>query len=504
MEMPRRLLIANRGEIAVRIIRACRLLGIQAIAIYSDADSEALHVKMADGAIRIGSAEPGDSYLNIEKIIRSAVAARVDALHPGYGFISENWNLAAGCEEAGIIFVGPSSRTLAVAGNKVDCKSIAQRAGIPVIPGNEQPLDNPEEARTVAAEIGYPILLKSAFGGGGRGIRVVQEPSELDEKFRIASSETKRSLGRVGLFIEKLVRPARHIEVQILSDGRGNIVHLGERECSIQRRHQKLLEVAPSPALEEKARKVVCGYAVSLAKELNFTSAGTVEFLMGNDQKFYFIEMNSRLQVEHAITEAITGIDIVKKQLEIASGEPLQLDQKKVELRGFAIECRINAEDPAEGFAPSSGRVEQLQLPGGPGVRTDSALYQGCEVVEYYDSLLAKVITEGVTFDEARVRMLTAMDELIIRGVKTTQPLQKLILNSEGFKSWQVDVNFLDRTLPRFAESLTSVQATRSEEAAVLAAASLMLGLGPIRQTGEQVAGRRNAIPARGRFIDTL
>jgi acetyl-CoA carboxylase biotin carboxylase subunit len=505
MPMLKRLLVANRGEIAVRIIRTCRMLGIESVAVYSDADSEALHVQMADRAMRLGPADPGRSYLNIERIVRAAKEVGADALHPGYGFVSENWNLAAECEEAGVKFVGPSSRTLVIAGNKVDCKKIAQRAGIPVVPGNENPLDNPADAAEVAEEMGYPVLLKSAFGGGGRGIRAVGSSEELEHSFRVASTETKRSLGRVGIFVEKLIQPARHVEVQILADGKGNVVHLGERECSIQRRHQKILEVTPCPRLSERARSKLCGYAVSLAKELEFENAGTVEFLMDSGGKFYFIETNSRLQVEHPITEAISGVDIVEEQLAIASGEGLRFRQSDVELRGAAIECRINAEDPTTGFSPSSGQVQRLLFPTGAGVRVDSALFSGCHVAEYYDSLLAKLTTYGSNFEEARRRMQVALDELVIQGVETTQRLQSAILERPEFKEWQLDVAYLDRELEGFEQELIRRRERLTEEGAAIAAAVMVTGIraGPVpRRPGAGRTVFRQG--GKGRFSDVI
>ena len=471
-------LIANRGEIAVRVIRTCKLLGIRAVAVYSDVDVDALHVKLADKAIRIGPADPGDSYLNIERIVQTAVDAGVDALHPGYGFVSENWNLAEACRQARIKFVGPTPRTLVIAGNKVDCKRIAKSVGVPVVEGGQTVMYTSEGAKEAARELGYPVLLKAAFGGGGRGIRRASNDHELLEGFRLATTEMKRSLGKAGLFVEKLIEPARHVEVQIVSDGKGKVIQLGERECSIQRRHQKLLEMTPAPKLDESARSRLAGYAVGLAKALNYENIGTVEFLMDRDQNFYFIEVNSRLQVEHPVTEVVAGLDLVKEQLEIAAGEGIDYDQADVVLKGAAMQCRINAEDPAVGFEPSTGRVERLFFPGGAGVRIDTALYPGYVVPEYYDSLLAKLIVSGKDLEDARKRMALALTEFQIDGVKTTIPLQRFILAHEEFVHWNLDVSFMERNrvVDLLAEKLARERGELVERGAAVAAAILESG----------------------------
>jgi acetyl-CoA carboxylase biotin carboxylase subunit len=472
-------LIANRGEIAVRIIRTCKLLGVHTVAVYSDVDVNALHVKLADRAVRIGPAEPGASYLDIDNIVQAAVDSRVDALHPGYGFVSENWNLAEECRQAGIKFIGPQPRTLVIAGNKVDCKRIARNAGVPVIEGGETVFYTAEAGLEAARELGYPVLLKAAFGGGGRGIREAVDDRQFVEGFKLASTEVRRTLGKSGLFVEKLVRPARHIEVQIVSDGKGKVVQLGERECSIQRRHQKLLEMTPPPGLDAKARERVRGYAVTLAKALGYENIGTVEFLMDRAQNFYFIEVNSRLQVEHPVTEMVAGVDLVKEQLEIAAGEGIDYDQSDIELRGAALQCRINAEDPAGGFAPSTGRVEKLFFPGGAGVRIDTALYPGYEVPEYYDSLLAKLIVRGHDLEDARKRMLIALSEFEIGGVKTTIPLQRFILRHAELVRWNLDVSFMqkNRIVEEFAEAQAKRRAEIAQQGAAVAAAILESGL---------------------------
>jgi acetyl-CoA carboxylase biotin carboxylase subunit len=499
-------LIANRGEIAVRVIRTCKLLGVRTVAIYSDVDVEALHVKLADRAVRIGPADPGDSYLNIDRIVQTAVDAGVDALHPGYGFVSENWNLAETCRQAGIKFIGPSPRTLVLAGNKVDCKRIARKAGVPVIEGGETVQYTSEGAKEAANELGYPVLLKAAFGGGGRGIRRAANDKELVEGFKLAAQEMKRSLGKAGLFVEKLVEPARHIEVQVVSDGKGKVVNLGERDCSIQRRHQKLLELAPAPGLDEDSRAKVAEYAVKLAKALNYENIGTMEFLMDSDKNFYFIEVNSRLQVEHPITEMVAGLDLVKEQLEIAAGEGIDYGQKDVVLKGAAIQCRINAEDPAEGFEPSSGRVEKLFFPGGAGVRIDSALYAGYVVPEYYDSLLAKLIVAGKDLEDARRRMALALDEFQIEGVKTTIPLQRYILAHPEFVNWNLDVSFLQRNgiVEALAQRLASERAELAGRGAAIAAVIMESGMSKQTDGETRTDHQGPLVRQEARYYDAL
>ncbi|HKT22639.1 MAG TPA: biotin carboxylase N-terminal domain-containing protein [Nitrososphaerales archaeon] len=504
--MFRDVLIANRGEIAVRIIRTCKLLGVKTVAVYSDVDADALHVRLADRAVRIGPADPGDSYLNIDKMVQAAVDTGVDALHPGYGFVSENWNLAEKCRQAGIKFVGPKARTLVIAGNKVDCKRIARGAGVPVIEGGGTVFYTPQGALEAARELGYPVLLKAAFGGGGRGIREANDDRQLLQGFNLASTEMKRSLGKAGLFVEKLVRPARHIEVQIVSDGRGKVIQLGERECSIQRRHQKLLEVTPAPGLDELARMRVADYAVDLAKALEYENVGTVEFLMDKEQNFYFIEVNSRLQVEHPVTEMRARLDLVKDQLGIAAGEGIDYTQDDVELKGAAMQCRINAEDPAAGFAPSSGRVERLFFPGGAGVRIDTALYPGYDVPEYYDSLLAKLVVFGNNLEEARQRMLLALSEFVIGGPKTTIPLQKFILTNEEFTNWNLDVQFLEknRIVQSFVDKATAERESLAQDGAAIAAAILESGTS-LAVLRSQPQGPKPLPPkSKGRYYDAV
>lgn len=489
----------------MRIIRTCKLLGVKTIAVYSDVDFGALHVKLADKAVRIGPAEPGASYLNIERLVQTAVDYGVDALHPGYGFVSENWNLAEACTQAGIKFIGPKPRTLVIAGNKVDCKRIARRAGVPVIEGGGTVFYTPEGALEAAHELGYPVLLKAAFGGGGRGIREAADDRQLLEGFRLASSEMKRSLGKSGLFVEKLVKPARHVEVQVVSDGKGKVIHLGERECSIQRRHQKLLEMTPAPGLQPEARDKVTQYAIDLARALQYENVGTIEFLMDADQNFYFIEVNSRLQVEHPVTEVVAGLDLVKEQLEIAAGEGIDYSQGDVQLKGAAMQCRINAEDPSAGFAPSGGTISRLFFPGGAGVRIDTAVFPGYTVPEYYDSLLAKLIVAGRDLEDARRRMILALDEFEIEGVKTTIPLQEYILRHERFTSWNLDVSFMakHKIMEGLAAKLAKERDENLREGAAIAAAILEAGW--TRPSRSVVQGRSHRAQGQeARYFDQI
>ncbi len=499
-----KILVANRGEVAVRIIRTCQQLGVKTVAIFSDADSDALHTKLADEAIRVGSSSPADSYLNVERIVEAALKSGADAIHPGYGFRSEHWDFAAACESSHVVFVGPSSRTLSMTGNKVDCKRIVGRAGVPVIPGTENTIDDVEEGARAAAEIGYPVMLKSAFGGGGRGIREVKDEEELRESFRRAEREAKGAFGRTGVYLEKILRPARHIEFQVLSDGRGTTVHLGERECSVQRRHQKLIEMTPSPVVDEETREKVGRFATTVAHTVGYKNVGTVEFLRGDAGEFYFIEMNARLQVEHPVTEMVTGVDLVEEQLRIASGEGIGFSQDMVRPRGAAIQCRINAEDPAIGFAPSVGQIGQVSFPGGPNVRVDTAVFRGSEVSQFYDPLLAKVIAWGRNLEEARKRILSALEEFRVDGVKTNIAFQRYLLSHERFTRWELATDFLarDRMIESFTEASKRRETAALEEGAAITAAILASGLhrtltfqdGAVRkgpQLGDESGGAR-------------
>lgn len=420
-----KVLIANRGEIAVRIIRACRELGIQTVAVYSEADKEALHAELADEAICIGPAKAADSYLNVQQILSAAIVTKAEAIHPGFGFLSENSRFASMCEECNIVFIGPKSETIDAMGNKINARRLMIEAQVPVIPGSQGAISDVKEALTIAEEIGYPVMLKAAAGGGGKGIRKVLTKEELPQHFSSAQQEAKAAFGNDEMYIEKIVYPARHIEVQVLGDSFGNIIHLGERDCSLQRNNQKVLEESPSVVLSASKRQELGAAAVRAAQAVDYRNAGTIEFLMDEAGEFYFMEMNTRIQVEHPITEMVTNIDLVKKQIEIASGESLDIKQEDVKMQGAAIECRINAENPAFNFAPSPGKIHNLFLPGGGlGVRVDSAMYSGYTIPPYYDSMIAKVIVHGENRFEALMKMQRALAELVTEGVVTNAEFQ--------------------------------------------------------------------------------
>lgn len=420
-----KVLIANRGEIAVRIIRACRELGIQTVAVYSEADKEALHAELADEAICIGPAKAADSYLNVQQILSAAIVTKAEAIHPGFGFLSENSRFASMCEECNIVFIGPKSETIDAMGNKINARRLMIEAQVPVIPGSQGAISDVKEALTIAEEIGYPVMLKAAAGGGGKGIRKVLTKEELPQHFSSAQQEAKAAFGNDEMYIEKIVYPARHIEVQVLGDSFGNIIHLGERDCSLQRNNQKVLEESPSVLISASKRQELGAAAVRAAQAVGYRNAGTIEFLMDEAGEFYFMEMNTRIQVEHPITEMVTNIDLVKKQIEIASGEPLDIKQEDVKMQGAAIECRINAENPAFNFAPSPGKIHNLFLPGGGlGVRVDSAMYSGYTIPPYYDSMIAKVIVHGENRFEALMKMQRALAELVTEGVVTNAEFQ--------------------------------------------------------------------------------
>lgn len=420
-----KVLIANRGEIAVRIIRACRELGIRTVAVYSEADKEALHTELADEAICIGPAKATDSYLNVQQILSAAIVTKAEAIHPGFGFLSENSRFAAMCEECNIVFIGPKSETIDAMGNKINARRLMIEAEVPVIPGSKGAISDVEEALTIAEEIGYPVMLKAAAGGGGKGIRKVEDKEALPHHFASSQQEAKAAFGNDEMYIEKIIYPARHIEVQVLGDSFGNIIHLGERDCSLQRNNQKVLEESPSVVISESKRAELGEAAVRAAQAVGYRNAGTIEFLMADTGEFYFMEMNTRIQVEHPITEMVTNIDLVKKQLEVASGEPLGLTQADIKMTGAAIECRINAENPAFNFAPSPGKINNLFLPsGGLGVRVDSAMYSGYTIPPYYDSMIAKVIVHGENRFEALMKMQRALAELVTDGVITNAEFQ--------------------------------------------------------------------------------
>jgi acetyl-CoA carboxylase biotin carboxylase subunit len=445
----RTVVVANRGEIAVRIIRACRDLGIGTIVTYSEADADSLAVRMADRAVRIGPPAAARSYLQADTILAAATALGADAIHPGYGFLAENAAFSAACEDAGVRFIGPRPRAVELMGNKVAARRLAGELGVPLIPGTTDPV-SPEDARRVADEIGYPVLLKAAAGGGGRGMRLVSDPAQLEDVLAGASSEAQASFGDGSIYVEKYLGNARHIEIQVAFDAHGNGIHLGERDCTMQRRYQKLVEEAPSPAIDESTRTAMGDAALRLCREVDYRGVGTVEFLFDQDSgRFHFIEMNTRLQVEHPVTEEITGLDLVTLQLRVAAGEPLPLDQSSVHARGHAIEFRINAEDPELDFRPSAGRLERWSPPAGPGVRVDTHCTEGYAVPPYYDSLLAKLIVRGATRGEALARSRRALDEFVVAGVATTIPFHRWLVDQPDFGSSHTNTAWVERTWSR-------------------------------------------------------
>ena len=443
--MIRKVLIANRGEIAVRIIRACKELGIQTVAIYSEADKDAMHTQLADEAICVGKPKSKDSYLNEINIISAALITKCNAIHPGFGFLSENAEFASICEECNIKFIGPSSKTISIMGDKARAREIMKNADVPVIPGSNGIVKSIEEAYIEAKEIGYPVMIKAALGGGGKGIRIVHKEDELENAYFTAKSEAKVNFGDDTIYIEKFIENPRHIEFQILGDEHGNIIHLGERDCTIQRRNQKVLEEAPSSILSDDLRIEMGRAAINAAKAVNYFNAGTIEFLVDKYSNFYFMEMNTRIQVEHPITEMITSIDIVKEQIKIASGECLSFSQDEVEIKGHAIECRINAENPRKGFIPSPGKIEFLNLPGGNGIRVDTAVYSGYTIPPTYDSMIAKLIAYGKSREEAINKMLRALDEFVIEGIYNNIDFQIDILNNEKFRLGDFDTSFISK-----------------------------------------------------------
>jgi len=439
--------VANRGEIAVRVIRACRDLGLESVAIYSDVDREALHVRFATYAYPVGPAAAAESYLNIDRVLDVARNAEVDAVHPGYGFLSENPEFARRCEEAGLIFIGPTAECMALVGDKAAARRAAIAAGVPVVPGSPEPVADAAEATRIAAELGLPIMLKAAAGGGGKGMRLVHSEDEIERAFETASSEASSAFGDGRIYVEKAIVAPRHIELQILGDVYGNLIYLGERECTLQRRHQKVLEEAPSPIMEPELRKRMGEAALAVAAKAGYSNAGTVEFLVDAERNFYFIEVNARLQVEHPVTELLTGIDLVAEQIALAQGEKLSLRQEDVRLRGHAIECRIYAEDPDRNFAPSPGVVEGLRIPGGPGIRDDSCLFAGYEVPIHYDPLVGKLIAWGADRPAAIRRLQRALEEYKVRGIATTIPLFERVLADDDFNAAEFDTGYLDRFL---------------------------------------------------------
>jgi acetyl-CoA carboxylase biotin carboxylase subunit len=446
--MFKKILIANRGEVAVRIIYACRELGIKTVAVYSEADENSLHVRFADEDVRIGPARSADSYLNVPAVISAAEITGADAIHPGYGFLSESAYLAEVCEACHIKFIGPEPQVIRLMGDKARARRVMKKAGVPILPGSDGPIESEDKALKLAKEIGYPVIVKATAGGGGRGMRVVRAAGELSHAVKTAQREAEAAFGVADVYIEKYVESPRHIEFQILGDHHGSVVHLGERECSIQRRHQKLIEESPSPGLSEKMRRKMGSIVIDAAKAVQYTNAGTFEFLMDPDGRFYFMEANTRLQVEHPVTEMVTGIDIVKEQIRIAAGERLSFKQSEITFTGHSIECRINAEDP-DTFVPSPGVIHVFNVPGGPGVRVETFAHSDCTITPYYDSMIAKIIVHGRDRGEAIARMKRALEMTVIEGIKTSIPLHLRILSDPDFIAGKLSTSFMERFLSR-------------------------------------------------------
>jgi acetyl-CoA carboxylase biotin carboxylase subunit len=440
----KKILIANRGEIALRVIRACKELGIKTVAVHSTADAHSLHVRFADESVCIGPAKSAESYLNVPSIISAAEITDAEAIHPGYGFLAENPSFAEVCNSAGIKFIGPTPESIKLMGDKARARDTARKAGVPILPGSEGVMMVEEDALSLARELGFPVIIKAVAGGGGKGMRVVLDEADFASSFMMAQSEALAAFGNADVYLEKYITQPRHIEVQIMADEKGNIVALGERECSIQRRHQKLIEEAPSVIVDEALRKRMGDMAVALGRAVKYRNAGTIEFLMDEDRNFYFMEMNTRIQVEHPVTELVTGIDLVKEQIRVAAGLPLSFTQEDIRIKGHSIECRINAECP-EKFTPSPGTITAFNPPGGPGVRVDTAAYTQYVIPPYYDSMIAKLIVYAATRDEAITRMQRALDEFIVEGVKTTIPMHKRILAETDFQQGDISTKFMER-----------------------------------------------------------
>lgn len=441
--MFRKILIANRGEIAVRIIRACREMGIATVAVYSEADREALHTQLADEAVCIGPAAATDSYLNMEQILSACIATKADAIHPGFGFLSENSRFVEMCEKCNITFIGPNAEMMDKMGNKSQARLTMIEAGVPVVPGTKEPVYDAKRGAAMAEDIGYPVMIKASSGGGGKGMRIAFGPDDFEENFQVAQLESVRGFGDNTMYIEKYVQEPRHIEFQIMADKFGNVVQFGERDCSIQRNHQKMIEESPSVALTPELRRRMGDAAVRAAKAVHYESAGTIEFLLDKDKNFYFMEMNTRIQVEHPVTEMVSGVDLMKEMIRVAAGEPLSVKQEDIHLQGHAMECRINAEDPAHHFRPCPGVIEEIHLPGGNGVRIDTAAYNGYEIPPFYDSMIAKVIVHGRTRQEAIDKMRSTLGELIIDGVTTNVDFQYEILDNEDFQAGEITTDFI-------------------------------------------------------------
>lgn len=439
-----KILIANRGEIAVRIIRACRELGIKSVAVYSEADKDSMHAQLADEAVCIGPAPAAESYLNMERILSATIAAGADAIHPGFGFLSENSKFARMCEKCSIVFIGPSADIIDRMGNKSEARKTMMEAGVPVVPGTKEPVYDAKEGHKIADEMGYPVIVKASSGGGGKGMRIAETSEVFESNFLNAQRESEKAFGDDTMYIEKYVVAPRHVEVQIIADSHGNVVQLGERDCSVQRRHQKMIEESPCPAIDEGLREEMGKTAVAAAKAVGYESAGTIEFLLDAEGHYYFMEMNTRIQVEHPVTELVTGTDLIKEQIWAAEGKELSIRQEDVVMHGHAIECRINAEDPKRGFMPCPGKIEDLHIPGGNGVRVDTAVYNGYSIPPYYDSMMMKVIVHDRDREAALNKMRSALGELIIEGVTTNVDFQYEILNHEEFSKGNVNTHFID------------------------------------------------------------
>lgn len=479
-----KILVANRGEIAVRIIRACREMGVSTVAVYSDADRRAMHVSLADEAVHIGGSKPAESYLVIEKIVDACKRTGAEAVHPGFGFLSEKEAFAEACEKAGIVFIGPSAETIRQMGDKITARNIAIKAKVPLVPGSKGAVDD-SEAEKVAREVGYPLMIKASAGGGGKGMRLVHDPAEFGSSLRMAKSEALSAFGDDSVFIERFVDKPRHIEIQIIADGHGNVLHLFERECSIQRRHQKVIEEAPSGFISEKTRKKMGEVAVNIAKAVSYQGAGTVEFIMDPRQNFYFLEMNTRIQVEHPVTELVTGFDVVKWMIRIANGEKLPFKQNDLKMNGHAVECRIYAEDPEMNFLPAPGPIDYVKTPDGPGIRDDSAIFSGCEVTSFYDPMLSKLAVWAETREQAIKKMEAALGEYMVLGTKTNIGFLIRVMRDEEFIKADIDTGFIER----HPELLSSGEDGRNKAAI---AAALALHFGPVES--ERASGKAKPV----------
>ena len=494
--MIEKVLIANRGEIALRVIRTCKALGIKTVAVYSDEDRNSLHVKQASEAYHIGPAAPAKSYLNQQKILEVILSSGADAIHPGYGFLSENDDFARLCEGNHINFIGPSADSMNLCGDKMRCKAAMLKAGVPTVPGSPDLVNDADEAADIANKIGYPVLLKSVYGGGGRGIRLAHNDEELRQGYDSVTGESIAAVGKSAILVEKFLEKTRHIEYQMARDTHGNTVHIFERECSIQRRNQKLIEQTPSPIVDEETRERIGQIVCNAADAVDYTNLGTAEFLRADNGEFYFIEINARLQVEHPITEFVSGLDLVKLQLDIANGEPIPFKQSDLKMNGYAIECRINAEDTFLEFAPSTGPVPDVTIPAGPGVRCDTYLYPGCTVSPFYDSLMAKLVTWGQTFEESRSRMLVALNDFYVQGVETSIPLYKTIMESEEYKNGNLTTDFLQRhgMIDRLSKDIKRERDAKSQAALAAAIIHSEYFKSRVRQDSDTRSNWRNRL----------